>query len=617
MRPFIILVSLALAFGSAAAQTTAPVYKQRGGANADDISGSLRFPNESTLELKPGSTLVMQLAHVRAILDLLGADRGSIIYRGASGWTVLAPGTSGYALITGGTAADPYWGDVATDAELAAGLGGKADSVHTHALSTLTQSGASLNQVPMWNGLAWVPGTPASAFDIDGLTLGGAGDVDDSDLLVFSDGGVEKRITFTSMRDKLQAMAWTFDTLNVTTLNIATPVDLGSSTLTTQPPGDNSTKGATTAYVDLAVAGVSTSGINIVSSWPGSPTPGQWYYNTTATRLRYYPNGSDYHESGAYTFTDGTAPTLSSATIPAAGDSITLAFNEAVSIGAGGSAGWVPTLTGGASAMTYASGDGTSSLVYTLARTVEVGETGTLAYTQPGDGVEDGSGNDLSAIVSAAITNNSTIPGAPDYVEEVARITSSASTTATFTISSNVASGRTVAVLIRSVGNAVSSATDTAGNTYAIRESRVWSSTQHATILTAYVTSGLSAGNTIVVTFAGAVTTARTHGSVQVLSGCDVHANQPDVTIDAGAFSSSPSAGASTTAANTVLVGMICAVASVDLSAPSWTQIGTENTGDTISSWYFYSTAASSGAKTMSATLSGNDTWAALWVALK
>lgn len=103
---------------------------------------------------------------------------------------------------------------------------------------------------------------------------------------------------------------------------------------------------------------------------------------------------------------DVTPPTLTSATIDAAGTSLTLLFNEIVNIGAGGNGGFVVTMSGGASALTYASGAGSNTLVYTLARTIEAGETGTLAYTQPGNGVEDAAGNDLATIGSAAVTNN-------------------------------------------------------------------------------------------------------------------------------------------------------------------------------------------------------------------
>lgn len=43
------------------------------------------------------------------ILDFLGVTRGSIIYRGASGWTLLPPGTANNVLQTNGPGADPTW----------------------------------------------------------------------------------------------------------------------------------------------------------------------------------------------------------------------------------------------------------------------------------------------------------------------------------------------------------------------------------------------------------------------------------------------------------------------------------------------------------------------------
>ena len=46
------------------------------------------------------------------ILDVIGNTRGSILYRGASGWALLAPGTSGQALETSGAGADPVWATV-------------------------------------------------------------------------------------------------------------------------------------------------------------------------------------------------------------------------------------------------------------------------------------------------------------------------------------------------------------------------------------------------------------------------------------------------------------------------------------------------------------------------
>ncbi len=109
---------------------------------------------------------------------------------------------------------------------------------------------------------------------------------------------------------------------------------------------------------------------------------------------------------------DVTVPTLTSSTIPAAGTSISLLFSEVVDAGAGGDAGWTVTMSGGASAMSYTSGKGSNTLVYALARTVLSNETGTMAYTQPGNGIEDASGNDLATISSnPAVTNSSTYTG--------------------------------------------------------------------------------------------------------------------------------------------------------------------------------------------------------------
>lgn len=55
------------------------------------------------------ATAIDTQAHVSTALDLLGSTRGSVLYRGASGWTILIPGTAGYVLATGGIGADPYW----------------------------------------------------------------------------------------------------------------------------------------------------------------------------------------------------------------------------------------------------------------------------------------------------------------------------------------------------------------------------------------------------------------------------------------------------------------------------------------------------------------------------
>jgi hypothetical protein len=93
------------------------------------------------------------------------------------------------------------------------------------------------------------------------------------------------------------------------------------------------------------------------------------------------------------------------------GTSVTLVFSTAVSAGAGGAGGFA--LATPTSSLTYSSGSGTSSIVFTSATTIVQGETPTLNYTQPGNGWEDGSGNDVASCTGCvAVTNNSTQTGA-------------------------------------------------------------------------------------------------------------------------------------------------------------------------------------------------------------
>jgi hypothetical protein len=124
-------------------------------------------------------------------------------------------------------------------------------------------------------------------------------------------------------------------------------------------------------------------------------------------------NGTDVNSfSGAAVTNSSTAPpTVVSAAINSAGTSLTITTTTAVRIGAGGNGGHVLTASGGASALAYASGSGTTALVYTLARAVIAGESTTLAYTQPGNGVEaNASPNpDLATYSGRVVTNASTL----------------------------------------------------------------------------------------------------------------------------------------------------------------------------------------------------------------
>lgn len=105
---------------------------------------------------------------------------------------------------------------------------------------------------------------------------------------------------------------------------------------------------------------------------------------------------------------DTTAPQLSgNPTIQSSGTSLSITFDETVSIGSGGNGGWSISPSGGAATLTYVSGSGSSTLVYTISREIQYNETATVSYTQPGNGIEDSAGNDLANISAHAVTNSS------------------------------------------------------------------------------------------------------------------------------------------------------------------------------------------------------------------
>jgi hypothetical protein len=103
---------------------------------------------------------------------------------------------------------------------------------------------------------------------------------------------------------------------------------------------------------------------------------------------------------------DVTAPTAT-ANIPTGGATLNIVLTESCTAGSGGTGGVTLSASGGAVTATYASGDTTSTWVYNLSRTVNIGETVTWSYSTA-DGIEDGAGNDLAAVSGASVTNNST-----------------------------------------------------------------------------------------------------------------------------------------------------------------------------------------------------------------
>ena len=99
---------------------------------------------------------------------------------------------------------------------------------------------------------------------------------------------------------------------------------------------------------------------------------------------------------------DVTAPTLSSATINAAGTTLTVVWSENVT----NSSGLILTPSGSSASLVYASGSGTSTYTYTITRTILDEETVTIGATS--SNIVDGATNTLANFSGTSVTNNST-----------------------------------------------------------------------------------------------------------------------------------------------------------------------------------------------------------------
>jgi hypothetical protein len=153
----------------------------------------------------------------------------------------------------------------------------------------------------------------------------------------------------------------------------------------------------------------------MVGANPSTPIAGTLYKCTSTNTWTEYYTPYDYPHPlrGEVAPPDSTPPTVSSVSVNAAGTSLTITFDESVNFGAGGNGGFVLDPSGADVTLTYASGAGTASLVYTISRPILQSETMTLAYTQPTAGVEDVSAltNDLASFTGRSVGNQSTQTG--------------------------------------------------------------------------------------------------------------------------------------------------------------------------------------------------------------
>ncbi len=201
----------------------------------------------------------------------------------------------------------------------------------------------------------------------------------------------------------------TFGELDIIQSNRDFFADAGFDTNTGVVVGLAANKGSAVGKTGQGYWATDEGSWNTENGTPGTPGyqkgQGQLYVsNGTTWVLTYTPYTYPYGDSPPPT------PIFSSATVASAGTTLAVTFSIAVSIGAGGSGGVVLSATGGAVTWTLPTGQGTTSLTGTLSRTIVAGEVVTIAYTQPGNGIEStDDGVDVATFGAQAVTNSSAV----------------------------------------------------------------------------------------------------------------------------------------------------------------------------------------------------------------
>ncbi len=125
----------------------------------------------------------------------------------------------------------------------------QAASINYTLPTTVAAAGEVLTDVAGDGVLSWET-AGAGSFDIDALSAATEADIATTDVFAVSDAGTEKKITLENMVDLLEAQAWTFSSMDVTTLD-ATNFEIGNVAVTSSAAELNILDGATLAVAEL------------------------------------------------------------------------------------------------------------------------------------------------------------------------------------------------------------------------------------------------------------------------------------------------------------------------------------------------------------------------------
>jgi len=213
--------------------------------------------------------------------------------------------------------------------------------------------------------------------------------------------------------------------------------------------------------------------------------------------------------------------------------------------------------------------------------------------------------------------------GTPTFVSELTRNfeTDSISPSTTAGLGATIPVNDRIVIIINwaDATETVSSVSDTKGNTYTkLKEQLHTVGAQHnQSIWSANVGTGLTSTDTISITWGSPAFTYRTWAVFRV-TGCNT-TTQPDQSASVDSFNTTVTCAASTTAANTVAIGVVdLADNTHNYTGSNWTVSGTFLAWASASrNYYVYKNITASGSQDPGGTLGSNDNYAVCWVALK
>lgn len=223
----------------------------------------------------------------------------------------------------------------------------------------------------------------------------------------------------------------------------------------------------------------------------------------------------------------------------------------------------------------------------------------------------------VNPLFTATVFRPSAAAANPSFVREDTRNLETASgATSTIDIQTDITSGQRAVVVVQwvSASQTLDSVTDSDGNTWTVNSTDTINTAINVAICSTVTAATLSSTDTITLNWGTAGFTYRSWGLFVINNST----GGEDVEATGESFGTAISASATTTAATTIIGVVTMDSQSQTYGSSSFTVSGAAlDWGASRRSYFVQSDQASSGSKNVDGTLSGNDTWGALWTAYK